>query len=110
MLYSMSPFFLSEWIVYSNCTNHLCFEKEKFENFHKYTKDAIVIGDNSTLEVQRIRSVIIHEKVLDGVLYIPKLMMNLLSVIQVTRKGTLLTLTLYHGALRKDFPLWLKDM
>ena len=40
----MSPFFLSEWIVYSNCTNHLCFEKEKFENFHKYTKDAIVIG------------------------------------------------------------------
>jgi len=46
-----------------------------------------VIGDNSTLEVQGIGSVRIHEKVLDDVLYVPKLRMNLLSVIQVARKG-----------------------
>jgi len=87
MLYSMSRTLSSEWIVDSSCTNHLCFEKEKFENFYKYQKDAIVIGDNSTLEVQGIGSVRIHGKVLDDVLYVPKLRMNLLSVIQVARKG-----------------------
>jgi len=46
----------------------------------------VVIGDNSTLEVQGIRSVMIHRKVIDNVLYVPKLRMNLLSVIQVARK------------------------
>ena len=51
MLYSMSHTFSSDWIIDSGFTNHLCFEKEKFENFHKYRKDTIVIGDNSTLEV-----------------------------------------------------------
>ena len=47
----------------------------------------VVIGDNSTLEVQGIGSVIIHRKVLDDMFYVPKLRMNLLSVIQVARKG-----------------------
>ena len=46
-----------------------------------------MIGDNSFLEVQGIRSVLIHEKVLENVLYVPKLRMNLLFVIQVARKG-----------------------
>jgi len=85
--YSLSRTLSSKWIVDSGCTNHLCFEKEKFKNFHKYQKDAIVIGDNSTLEVQGIGSVRIHGKVLNDVLYVPKLQMNLLSVIQVARKG-----------------------
>ena len=85
--YSMSQTLSFEWIVNSGCTNHLCFEKKKFEDFHKYRKDTVVIGDNSTLEVQGIGSVIIHGKVLNDVLYVPKLWMNLLSVIQVARKG-----------------------
>jgi len=85
--YSLSRTLSSEWIVDSGCTTHLCFEKEKFENFHKYRKDAVVIGDNSTLEVQGIGSVRIHGKVLNDVLYVPKLWMNLLSIIQVDRKG-----------------------
>jgi len=87
--YSMSRTFSFDWIVDSGCTNHLCFEKEKFENFHKYNKDAVVIGNNSTFEFQEIGSVMIHKKVLDDVLYIPKHRMNLLSVIQVTRKRIL---------------------
>ena len=65
----------------------MCFEKAKFENFHKYIKDGIVIGDNSILEVQGIRSVLIHKKVLENALYVPKLNMNLLFVIQVARNG-----------------------
>jgi len=36
VLYSMYCILSSEWIVDFGCTNHLCFEKEKFENFHKY--------------------------------------------------------------------------
>jgi len=85
--YSLSHTFSTDWIVDSGCTNHLCFEKDKFENFHKYKKDAVVLGDNSILEVQGIGSVLIHEKVLENVLYVPKLRMNLLLVIQVARKG-----------------------
>jgi len=38
MLYSMSHSFSSDWIVDYGCTNHLCFEKEKFENIHKLRK------------------------------------------------------------------------
>ena len=71
----------------SRCTNHLCFEKDKFENFHKYKKDAVVIGDNSIFEVQGIESVLIHGKVLENVLYVLKLRMNLISMIQVAKKG-----------------------
>jgi len=33
------------------------FQKNKFENFHKYIKDAVVLGDNSVLEFQGIGSV-----------------------------------------------------
>jgi len=64
-----------------------CFEKDKFENFHKYRKDAVVIGDSSILEVKGIGSVLIQGKILENVLYVPKLTMNLLSVIQVARNG-----------------------
>ena len=83
----MTCSFSIDWIVDFGCTNHLCFEKYKFENFHKYRKDAIVIEDNSIFEFQRIGSMLIHGKVLENVLYILKLMMNLLSVIQVAKKG-----------------------
>lgn len=67
----------------------MLYEKTKFENLHKYKKDAVVIGDNSTLDVQGIMSVLIHMKILKNMLYVPKIMMNLLSVIQVARKGYL---------------------
>jgi len=45
-LNSMNYSFSSDWIVDSGCTNHLCFENDKFENFHKYRKDTVVIGYN----------------------------------------------------------------
>ena len=57
--YSMSQTISNDWIVDSGCTNHMCCERNKFENFYEYKKDAIVIGDNSTLNVQRIGSVLI---------------------------------------------------
>ena len=76
----------SDWIIDSGCTNHMCFERAKFENFHKYRKDAVVIGDNSILEVQGIGSVLIQRMILENILDVPKLTMNLLSVIQVARK------------------------
>jgi len=59
----------------------MCFEKDKFENFHKYRKDEIVISDNSILEVQGIGSLWLQGRILENVLYMPKLTMNLLSVI-----------------------------
>jgi len=64
----------------------MCFEKAKFEIFYNYRNDVVVIGYNSILEVQRIGGVLIHEKVLKNVLYVPKLSMNLFFVIQVVRK------------------------
>ena len=69
------------------------FEKDKFKIFHKYRKDAIVIGDNSIIEVQGIRSVLLHGKFIENVLYVPKLNMNLIFVIQVARKGYSFELT-----------------
>jgi len=61
----------------------MSFERNKFENFHKHRKDAIVIGNNSMIEVQGIGSVLLHEKVIEDVLFFPKLGMNLLSIIQI---------------------------
>lgn len=62
-------------------------KKDKFKNIYKYKKYAIMIGNNSILEVQGIESVLFHRKVLENMLYIPKLGMDLLFAIQVTRKG-----------------------
>jgi len=77
----------NDWIVDSGCTNHIYFEKDKFQNFHKHRKDVVVIGDNLMLEFHRIGSILMHGKVIENVLYVPKLKMNLLSFIQVARKG-----------------------
>jgi len=77
----------SEWIVDSGCTNHMCFEKVKFENFHEYRKNPVVIGDSSFLKVQGIGNVLLQGKVLENVIYVPKLTMNLLFIIQIARKG-----------------------
>ena len=82
-LYSKSYTFSNDWVVDSSCTNHTSFERNKFENFHKHRKDAIVIGNNSMIEVQGIGSVLLHEKVIEDVLFFPKLGMNLLSIIQI---------------------------
>ena len=43
--YFMTQTISNDWIIDSGCTNHMCYEKSKFENFHKYKKDAIVIDD-----------------------------------------------------------------
>ena len=69
-----------------------------------------MISDNSILEFQRIESVLIHIKVLENVLYVLKLKMNLLSMIQVARKGYSLNLIHTLGSLRRDLPLWLKGL
>ena len=39
--------FTNDWVVDSGCTNHMSFERNTFENFHKHRKDGVVIGDNS---------------------------------------------------------------
>lgn len=82
----MTHSFSIDWIVDFGCTNHLSFKKDKFKDFHKYKKDAIVIGDNLVPEIQGFGSVLVHGKVLENVFYVPKLRMNLIFVIQVARK------------------------
>lgn len=57
--YSKSLYFSNDWIVDFGCTNHMYFEKVKFENFHKYRKYAIVMDDNSVLEFEGIGSVLL---------------------------------------------------
>jgi len=46
-----------------------------------------VIGDNFVLEVHGIGSTLIHCKVIENMLYVSQLKLNLLFIIQVTRKG-----------------------
>ena len=86
----------------------MCYEKNKFKNFHKYKKDAIVIGDNSILDVQRIRSVMIHGKVLDNVLYVPKLRMNRIFIIHIARKGYSFEFTSHSWCVKKGLATLLK--
>lgn len=86
-LYSMTLSFMFDWIFDSRYINRLCFEKDEFEIFYKYRKDSVMISDNSILEVQGIKSVLIHDKAFDNVLSIPKLRMKLVFIIQVARKG-----------------------
>jgi len=69
------------------CTNHISFERNKFEKFHKHRKNEVVIGDNLMLEVQGIGSVFMHRKVVEDVLFVPKLGMNILFIIQIAWKG-----------------------
>ena len=106
--YSMTQTISNDWIVDSRCTNHMCYEKNKFENFHKYKKDAVVIGDNSILDVQGIGSVMIHRKVLDNVFYVPKLRMNLIFVIQITRKRYSFEFTSHSWCVKKGLATLMK--
>ena len=88
----------------------MCYEKNKFENFHKYKKDVVVIGDNSVLDVQGIGSVMIHGKVPDNVFYVPKLRMNLISIIQITRKGYSFEFTSHSWCVMKGLATVLKGL
>ena len=88
----------------------MCYEKDKFENFHKYKKDVVVIGDNSVLDVQGIGSVKIHGKVLDNVFYVPKLRMNLIFIIQITRKGYSFEFTSHSWCVKKGLATLLKGL
>ena len=108
--YSMIQTILNDWIVDFGCTNHICFENDKFKNFHKYKKDAVVIGDNSILEVQRIERMLIHEKVFKNVLYVSKLRINLLFVIQVARKEYSFEFDSYSWCIKKGLATLIKGL
>lgn len=48
-IYSMSQYSSNDWIVYSRCTSHICFEKDKFQIVYKHKNNGNVIGDKSML-------------------------------------------------------------
>lgn len=90
-LYSKSNTFSNDWIVDLGCTTHMSFKRNKFENFHRHKKDALVIGNNSMLEVQGIGSILMHGKMIEDVIFISKLGMDLLLVIQIQERDIILT-------------------
>ena len=68
----------------------------------------MVIEDNSMLEVHGIGSILIHGKVIENMLYVPKLRMNLLSVIQVARKGYSFEFNSNSWSIKKGLPTLVK--
>ena len=60
------------------------------------------------LEVEGIGSVLLHGKVIENVLFVPKLGMNLLSVIQFVRKGYTFEFISNSWSLRKGFVTLIK--
>jgi len=69
-----------------------------------------MILDNSILEVQGIWSVMIHEKVIKNVLYVTKLSMNMLSIIQVARKGYSFKFKLDSWCIKKGLTTLVKGL
>ena len=102
-LYSMTNSNMSKWIIDSGCTNHMCFEKHKFETLRKHKANSVIIGDNSKLKVEGIGLVLISEKVVDDVLFVPSLRRNLISVLQISREGFSIEFKAFSWSIKKGF-------
>ncbi|KAE9217951.1 hypothetical protein PF004_g14004 [Phytophthora fragariae] len=83
------------WIIDSGCSQHISFAEELFEDLHP-CGGSVTIANNATAQVEGAGTVKLHAKdsegklqqlVLSGVLYIPDLRKNLISVTQLAQKG-----------------------
>ena len=87
----------------SGCTNHMCFNKDKFQNLHKHKNDFFVIGDDTKIEFEGIGNIIIEGILFEDVLYVPKLRKNLISVFQICKKGHTITFNATSWSIKKGF-------
>ena len=74
-----------EWVLDSSCSFYICCEKERFANLSYVHGGLITLSNDEKVKAEGIGEVMIvtHDGVkrrLDGVIYVPKLERNLISL------------------------------
>ncbi|KAF7135154.1 hypothetical protein RHSIM_Rhsim08G0128900 [Rhododendron simsii] len=74
-----------EWILDLGCTMHVCSKKEFFNTFQEKDGGSLFLGDETPCEIQGFENVKIKifdgaVRTLGGVVYVPKLRRNLISL------------------------------
>ncbi|GFY94110.1 hypothetical protein Acr_09g0005560 [Actinidia rufa] len=81
-----------EWILDSGCTMHVCSKKKFFDTFQERDGGSLFLGDGISCKIQGVRNVKIKMfdgavHTLGGVVYIPKLRRNLISLSRMDSNG-----------------------
>ncbi|GFS46816.1 homeobox protein 6 [Actinidia rufa] len=81
-----------EWILDSGCTKHVCSKKEFFDTFQERDGGSLFLGDGTPCKIQGVGNVKIKMfdgavRTLSGVVYIPKLRRNLISLSRMDSNG-----------------------
>lgn len=81
----MNTFFHDKWILDLGCPVHICSKKEYFDTFQEKKICFISLGDGFTCDVMSVRTMKIKMFngvvcTLDGVAYVSKMLMNLISL------------------------------
>lgn len=74
-----------EWIIYSECSFHMCPTKSWFQNFTELDSDHVIIGNNKFCKILDIGTIRLKmfdgmKKTLQEIRYIPKPKRNLISL------------------------------
>ena len=77
-----------EWIVDSEGSHHMDSSKKLFSSVHAYSRPPILIGDNSAIATTGQGRVQFEDGSFENVLHILRLSVNLLSVYQMTHRGS----------------------
>lgn len=90
-----------DWVVDSGATNHMCFRFDWFINYKQLEGKKVTIANGSQVEVIGEGDVLFCDKdtgkrlMVNGVLHIPTLTQNLLSVSKMTMKGLKVIFTIH---------------
>lgn len=89
-----------KWLVDSGASAHMCGEKKFFDGMRPITKRTVTLADGRQTQAEAIGSGMLickdkdgHNRkiVLSGVLYVPELKTNLVSVSRLTQKGAVVS-------------------
>ncbi|MCI38040.1 retrovirus-related pol polyprotein from transposon TNT 1-94, partial [Trifolium medium] len=86
-----------DWYLDTGCSNHMTGNKEWLVNYDSSRKSTIRFADSRTIKLEGIGDVLIKGKnsnqtLITGVLYVPNMQYNLLSMGQLVEKGFTMTL------------------
>ncbi|WVZ25062.1 hypothetical protein V8G54_003606 [Vigna mungo] len=80
------------WYLDSGCSNHVTCHRDWLINFAETNRSMVRFADESTSKVEGVGDVVIRRKngscvILTGVLFVPAIRYNLLSIAQIIQKG-----------------------
>lgn len=97
-----------EWCIDSGCTSHMCNNREAFENY-KHANSEVALATNSSTQITGTGDVRLivdnngdHEIKFENVLHVSDLRTNLLSVVEATDRGFVVTFQKNDALVTKD--------